>query len=100
MKLRTPLLLALALPLLSAPVLASEVQGTDIEASAHLTMKECLHMQAAKNDGASREQMKDACQWTRNDTGSTTNSLSTSERPRPVDSTPYGTLPGAPIPPP
>ena len=100
MKFRTPLIFALCGSFLSLPVLSREVQGTDIEASAHLTMKECLHMQAAKNDGASRDQMKEACKWTQDDTGATTNSLSTTERPRAVDSAPYGALPGTSIPPP
>jgi hypothetical protein len=99
MKFRTPLIFALCGSLLAVPVWAMERQGNDLEASAHLTLKECLHMQAAKNDGASRDQMKEACKWTRDDTGATTNSLSITDRPRPVDSAPYGALPGT-IPPP
>jgi hypothetical protein len=50
-------------------------------------------MQAAKNDGASRADMKKACEWTTAENGS--NNISGTGRARAIDSTPYGLLPGA-----
>lgn len=95
----TPAILAASFALSCAPVVAFDTQGTDIEASTRLTMKECLAMQAAKRDGASPAGMKKSCKWTADDTSST-NSLSSTEKPRAVDSMPYGTLPGMLSPPP
>ena len=98
MKYSIPAILAASVAFASVPVFASHAEGTDLEGSAHLTMKECMKLQAAKKDGASRADMKKACKWTSEATSST-NSLSSSEKPRAVDSTPYGTLPSVPTPP-
>jgi hypothetical protein len=86
-------LLAAAVALSVAPVSSAAPQGADIEASTRLTMKECLTMQAAKHDGASRAEMKKACMWTLDSDGSERPSASVS--PLPVNSTPYGTSPSA-----
>ena len=98
MKYLTPAILAATFAVSSVPAFSTNTQGPDIEASTQLTMKECLAMQAAKNDGASRADMKNNCKWTTDQNG--TNALSTSEKPRAVDSAPYGLLPGTVIPPP
>ena len=98
MKYLTSAILAASFALASVPVWASDPQGADIEAGTRLTMKQCLTMQAAKNDGASRADMKGACKWTTDGNGS--NAPLSSEKPRPVDSTPYGLLPGTVTPPP
>jgi hypothetical protein len=90
--------LAASFALSSVPALAINGQGPDIEASTQLTMKECLAMQAAKHDGASRDDMKRACNWTTDENG--TNYLSSGERPRAVDAAPYGLPPSALNPPP
>jgi hypothetical protein len=66
--------------------------------AAPLTMKQCLALQAAKNDGASRADMKKACQWT-TDENAPNNQSSSEKPPRPVDSTPYGETPSAMNPP-
>lgn len=94
----TSAILAASLAVSSVQAIASVPQGTDIEASTRLTMKQCLTMQAAKNDGASRADMKNACKWTTEEAAAAT--MSSGERPRAVDSTPYGLLPGAATPPP
>jgi hypothetical protein len=83
-------LLAASLTISALPALATRTWGPDLEAGAHLTTRECLAMQAAKKDGASRADMKKACQWTTDENGS--NNLSATEKPRAVDSTPYGLL--------
>jgi hypothetical protein len=95
MKYSKPAILAASLALTSAPVFASHLQATDLEGSTRLTMKECLDMQAAKNDGATRADMKKACKWT-SEEASSTNSLSTTESPRAVDTAPYGSVPATP----
>ena len=90
MKYLTPAILAATFALSSVPsvpVFASHPQGTDIEDSTRLTMRECLAMQSAKHDGASPADMKKNCKWTADETNSTY-SLSSSERPRAVDATP------------
>jgi surface antigen len=97
MKYLTSAILAASFAVSSAQALASAPQGTDIEASTRLTMKQCLAMQAAKNDGASRADMKNACQWTTEETDS--NAMSSGEKPRAVDSAPYGLLPSTVTPP-
>ncbi len=97
MKYSASAILAATLALASVPVWASHTQGTDLEGSTRLTMKECLRMQAAKNDGASRAEMKKACKWT-SDVTSSTNSLSAAEKPQAIDSTPYGSLPSTQTP--
>ena len=99
MKYLTSAILAASFAVSSVQALASSPQGTDIEASTRLTMKQCLSMQAAKNDGASRSDMRNACKWTTEETYST-NAMSSAESPRAVDSAPYGLLPGTVIPPP
>ncbi len=91
-------LLVASLSALAVPAFASRTLGPDVGATTHLTTKECLAMQAAKNDGASRADMKKACQWTTAENGS--NNLSGTERPRAIDSTPYGELPGNVVTPP
>ena len=53
-----------------------------------LSMEECLAMQAAKNDGASRADMKKACQWTTDENGP--NTVPAPQQPRAIDSTPSG----------
>ena len=98
MKYLTSAILAATVALSSVPALASDPQGADIEASSQLTNKECLTMQAAKNDGTSRVEMKKACKWTTDAHGAT--NLPRIDKPRPVDSAPYGLLPGATTPPP
>jgi hypothetical protein len=98
MKYLTSAIIAATFALSSVPVLAADTQGTDIEASTRLTLKECLALQAAKNDGTSRIEMKKACKWTADENRS--NALSSSEKPRAVDSAPYGLLPGTVTPPP
>lgn len=91
-------MLATVVALGVAPVAhAVPQQGADIEASTRLTMRECLAMQAAKNDGASRTEMKKACMWTLDSDGS--ERASDSLKPMPVNSTPYGTSPSAVSPP-
>jgi surface antigen len=90
-------ILAASFAVSSAQALASAPQGTDIEASTRLTMKQCLVMQAAKNDGASRADMKNACKWTTEETDSY--GMSSGEKPRAVDSAPYGLLPSTVTPP-
>ncbi len=92
MKCSTAAILIAALSVSGLPAVAAPTSGPDIEAATHLTMKECLAMQAAKNDGATRADMKKACRWTMDENG--TNNMSSTEKTRPVDSTPYGLLPG------
>ena len=99
MKYSASAILAASFALASVPAFASHMEGTDLEGSTRLTMKECLHMQAAKNDGASRADMKRACMWTNDETSTSTNSLSMAEKAQAVDSTPYGSLPRTQIPP-
>ena len=94
----TSTILAAALALSSVPVLASGAQGPDIEAGSKLTMRECLAMQAAKNDGASRDEMKRACKWTVD--GSGTNGTAATNKTAAVGSAPYGSLPNTFTPPP
>ena len=98
MKYLTSAILAATFAVSSVPAFSSRTQGVDIEASTQLTMKECLAMQAAKNDGASRADMRNACKWTTDQNG--TNAMSTSEKPRAVNSEPYGVVPGTVTPPP
>ncbi len=82
--------LLLALGLASAPLATLAAQGPDIESSTRLTLKECMAMQEAKNDGASRSEMKKACDWT---TDRNAESAVRSSKPRAADSYPYGVLP-------
>jgi hypothetical protein len=98
MKYLTSAILAATFAVSSVPAFNSDIAGADIEASTQLTMKECLTLQAAKHDGASRADMKNNCKWTTDQNGS--NAMSTSEKPRAVDSEPYGALPGTVTPPP
>lgn len=98
-------LIAAAFALSCLPALATETLGPDVGATTGLSMQECLDMQAAKNAGASRAAMRNACQWTTDENGSNSrynrNSRSSVDRSRTVDSEPYGTLPYAvPAPPP
>ncbi len=86
-------LLSMSLAALALPAWASRTLGPDVGATAHLTTQECLAMQAAKNDGASRADMKKACEWTTDENGS--NNLSGTEKPRALASTPYGNLPSS-----
>jgi hypothetical protein len=98
MKYLASAILAASFAVSSVQVSASAPQGADIEAGTRLTMKQCLAMQAAKNDGARRADMKSACKWTTEETDS--NAMSSAEKPRAVDSAPYGLLPGTVTPPP
>ena len=83
--------------LASAAAWPSDTPADDTAADAPLTMKQCLALQAAKNDGATHADMKKACQWTTDENAP--NNQSSSEKPRPLDSTPYGQTPSAMNPP-
>ena len=71
---------------LSSAVCFGASVGPDIEAGTHLSMRECLAMQAAKHDGASRDEMKRACQWTLDSDGS--DSPAAGSRSRAADAAP------------
>jgi hypothetical protein len=68
-------------------------QGPDIEASTQLTMRECLAMQAAKHDGASRAEMRKACQWTTEETRA--NGMPSGNGPRALYSAASATSPAS-----
>ena len=87
----TPALLVATIALSATPLSAKATQGPDIEASTRLTMKECLNLQAAKHDGASLGEMRDACRWTTDSID--TDSALRNSKPRALDSYPYGVLP-------
>lgn len=87
MKYLTSTMVAAAIALSSASIGNAASQGADIESSTRLTMRECIAMQAAKNDGATRAEMKRACQWTLDADGS--DGPSANVRHRAVESTPY-----------
>jgi len=90
--------LAAALTLASVPALAAGTQGPDVDPSSRLTTKQCMALQAAKHDGSIEADMKKACEWTTDEKGP--NSMSSAEKPRAVDSVPYGSPPGVESPPP
>ena len=87
MRYRMSTMVAAAIALSAAAVGHAASQGVDIESGARLTMRECIAMQAAKNDGATRTEMKRACQWTLDADGS--DNPSAIIRHRAVESTPY-----------
>lgn len=97
-------LFAAAFALCCMPAFTTETLGPDVGATTGLSMQECLDMQAAKNTGASRTDLKKACRWTTDENGSNSRynrySRSSTERSRAVDSMPYGGLPDAVAPPP
>ena len=95
--LASTMMVAAAVALAATSVSRALPQGVDIEAGTHLTMKECLAMQAAKNDGASRAELKKACQWTLDADG--TDRPSAGVRNRAIIPVPYATAPGAMDPP-
>jgi hypothetical protein len=97
MRYLTSALLVAGFALSSAAAGPSDPPVDDSAASTPLSMKQCLALQAAKNDGATRADMKKACQWTTDENAP--NNLSSSEKPRAVDSTPYGQPPSAMSPP-
>jgi hypothetical protein len=86
-------LVAVGLALAAAPGFASHLQGMDIEAGTHLTTKECLALQTAKDDRSSRADRQNACKWTADHGGSS--AMSSDTKPRPVDAAPYGLPPDA-----
>jgi len=86
----TPALLVATIALSATPQLAKASQGPAIEASTPLTMRECLSLQAAKHDGASREEMREACRWTSDQVDS--ESALRNTKPLAADSHPYGVL--------
>jgi hypothetical protein len=97
-------LFAAAFALSCMPALTTETLGPDVGATTGLSMQECLDLQAAKNTGASRSDLKKACRWTTDENGSNSRinrySRSRADRSRAVDSMPYGELPDAGMPPP
>jgi len=97
MRYLTSAFLVAGFALASASAWPSDPPADDNSADAPLSMKQCLALQAAKNDGATRADMKKACQWTSDEKAP--NNLSGSEQPRAVDSTPYGQTPTATNPP-
>ena len=90
MKYLTPALLAAVIALSVSPLRAATGQGPDIQANTPLTMKECLAMQAAKHDGASRGAIREACQWS-TEQSDVASSLRTNN-PHALDPYPYGVL--------
>ena len=87
----TPALLAATIALSATPTLAKASQGPDIEASTRMTMKECLNLQAAKHDGASLGEMREACRWTTDQVDD--ESALRNTKPRALDAYSYGVLP-------
>jgi hypothetical protein len=90
--------LVTALALASVPALAAGPQGPDADPSSRLTMKQCMALEAAKHDGSREADMKKACEWTTDEKGP--DSMSGAEKPRAVDSVPYGSPPAVESPPP
>ena len=86
MSVSRPLVAAVIFSVLSAPAFASPVQGPDIESSTRLSRKECLIMEAAKNQSSSRIQMENACRWASDQP----DPRLISEKPFLLDSAPYG----------
>lgn len=97
MRYLTSALLVTGFALSSDAAWPSDPPADDTAAGTALTMKQCLALQAAKNNGATRADMKKACQWTTDENAP--NNLSSSEKPRAVDSMPYGQTPSAMSPP-